>query len=395
MSLVALTGLRFPAVSQENGWQFPLVVDHEGGTLRAVSADMKGLMLEDDGGLELYTITVAGGRTRVRQTRRGPDRGTLHIVELLSGKVVATAATEPWVLEGQFIPESDEVLFYESGDFRRLTRWRYLEGEPAACVNVDSTVSRLVVDSSHALVFRDNHERPLGRLDLEACALEWGAPMRDERLLRLDNGQPINSLNSGLLLPNRARFAYVDTTPELEPKVVIRPVDDIDDELLRIEVTRGRRAGMEIFTTANYLGLYFAYSRSQQVTPPKELRLYRLSDDTLERRVDIGSWDSTYTQARYSTRLGTAVAGHPVRDIVAVATQSGPDNARISLYDLSDGRKITTLHVPPFKQKRSKPFNSVEITFLQFSADGRYLVAANREPRIRVWEMVRAAGMVQ
>ena len=33
----------------------------------------------------------------------------------------------------------------------------------------------------------------------------------------------------------------------------------------------------------------------------------------------------------------------------------------------------------------------VDILFLQFSADGRYLVAANGEPRIRVWEMDPAA----
>ena len=43
--------------------------------------------------MELYAITVEGDRTRVRQTRQGPGRGTTHIVDLLSGAVVATAAT--------------------------------------------------------------------------------------------------------------------------------------------------------------------------------------------------------------------------------------------------------------------------------------------------------------
>ena len=169
-------------------------------------------------------------------------------------------------------------------------------------------------------------------------------------------------------------------------------MDDIDDELLSIEATPGSPIARHIFTTANYLGLYLTQDPpGEQVIPSRELRLYRLSDDTLERRVDIGSWDRTYTRARYTTRLGTAVAGHPLQDIVAVATQSDPDNARIRLYDLADGREITTLHFPPFKEKRSKPFNRVEIIFLQFSADGRYLVAENNEPRIRVWEMVPAA----
>ena len=138
------------------------------------------MVYEDDGGMELYTITVAGDRTRVRQTRRVPDRGTVHIVDLLSGEVVATAATTPWVHEVQFIPESDEVFFYEYDDrigtLRRLKRWRYLEGKPIDCVNVDGYVAPLVVDNSKALVYREQHERPLGRLDLETCTLEWGAP---------------------------------------------------------------------------------------------------------------------------------------------------------------------------------------------------------------------------
>ena len=97
MGLVALASLQLLAVSQEKGWQFSLVADHEGGSLGALSPDMNGVVYEDDGGMELYTITVEGDRTRVRQTRRGPDRGTVHIVDLLSGEVVATAATSPWV----------------------------------------------------------------------------------------------------------------------------------------------------------------------------------------------------------------------------------------------------------------------------------------------------------
>ena len=40
---------------------------------------------------------------------------------------------------------------------------------------------------------------------------------------------------------------------------------------------------------------------------------------------------------------------------------------------------------------RRNSLNEVDIDFLQFSADGRYLVAANGEPRIRVWEMELAA----
>jgi hypothetical protein len=180
MGLVALASLQLLAVSQEKGWQFSLVADHEGGILRALSPDMKGMVLEDDGAMELYAITVEGGRTRVRQTRQGPGRGTTHIVDLLSGAVVATAATFWQVHEVQFIPESDEVLFYEYDDrigtLRRLKRWRYLEGEPIDCVNVDGYVAPLVVDNSKALVYREQHERPLGRLDLETCTLEWGAP---------------------------------------------------------------------------------------------------------------------------------------------------------------------------------------------------------------------------
>ena len=397
MGLVALASLQLLAVSQEKGWQFSLVADHEGGILGALSPDMKGMVLEDDGGMELYAITVEGDRTRVRQTRQGPGRGTTHIVDLLSGAVVATAATFWQVHEVQFIPESDEVLFFQY-EFRdrsldaRLTRWRYLEGKPIDCVKVDGYVSPLVVDSSKALLFRENHERPIGRLDLEACAIEWGAPMIQEGQRLDDVGRPTNVLDPRLLLPGRARFAYVDksvNSAPLDRKVIIRPVDDIDDELLSIEATPG--TSEDIFTTANYLGLYLTQDPpGEQVIPSRELRLYRLSDDTLERRVDIGSWDRTYTRARYTTRLGTAVAGHPLQDIVAVATQSDPDNARIRLYDLADGREITTLHFPPFKEKRSKPFNRVEIIFLQFSADGRYLVAANTEPRIRVWEMVSA-----
>ena len=355
------------------------------------------MVREDDGGMELYAITVEGGRTRVRQTRQGPDRRTVHIVDLLSGTVVATAATFWQVHEVQFIPESDEVLFYQY-EFRdrspddRLTRWRYLEGEPIDCVNVDGYVSPLVVDSSKALVYREQHERPLGRLDLETCALEWGAPIIEEGQGWYGPGWPRTAFDHRLLLPGRTRFAYVASSYPLEEKVVIRPVDNIDHELLRIEMTPAIPTATQIFATANYLGLYFAQRPlGEQVIPSRELRLYRLSDDTLERRVDIGSWDRTYTNSRYTTRLGTAVAGHPLQDIVAVATQSDPDNARIRLYDLADGREITTLHFPPFKEKRSKPFNRVEITFLQFSADGRYLVAGNTEPRIRVWEMVPAA----
>ena len=397
MSLVALASLHPQAVSQENGRQFHLVADHEGGILGALSPDMNGMVYEDDGGMELYTITVAGDRTRVRQTRRVPDRGTVHIVDLLSGEVVATAATTPWVHEFQFIPESEEVLFYQY-EFRdrsldaRLTRWRYLEGEPIDCVNVDGYVSPLVVDSSKALVYRQQHERPLGRLDLETCTLEWGAPIIEEGQGWYGPGWPRTAFDHRLLLPGRTRFAYVASAYPLEEKVVIRPVDNIDHELLRIEMTPASPTATQIFATANYLGLYFAQRPlGEQVIPSRELRLYRLSDDTLERRVDIGSWDRTYTEARYETRLGTAVAGHPLQDIVAVATQSDRNNARIRLYDLADGREITTLHFPPFKRDRRKPFNSVEITFLQFSADGRYLVAENNEPRIRVWEMVPAA----
>ena len=42
MGLLALASLQLLAVSQEKGWQFSLVADHEGGILGALSPDMNG-----------------------------------------------------------------------------------------------------------------------------------------------------------------------------------------------------------------------------------------------------------------------------------------------------------------------------------------------------------------
>ncbi len=384
--LVALISLPIQAVSQDSGWQFSLVAEHEGGFIRGgLGPDMIALVQDawGKGELSLYRITIEGGRTRGTQTRRGPDDGTIRIVDLLAGKVLATASSEPSVFGSQFLPGTAEVLFYEAHDDDRLTTWRYLEGEPTDCVEVDPGIYLLLVDSGTALVFRSGEERPIGRVDLGACALEWGAPMR-----------PINILWSPLLLPDRSRFAYVDLTGDLGPKVVIRSVDDIDHELARIEGEPGTWIAPEIFVMTNYLGVSIGTpdDRFLPGITPRELRLFRLSDYTLARRLSIGSWDRSYDSG--FSRLGTAVAGHPLRDIVAVATTTDPQNARVNLYDLSDGRKITTLHLPPFEPSEEFP-NAVNIEFLQFSADGRYLVATNGEPRIRVWEMVRDAEIVQ
>ena len=215
--LVALISLPIQAVSQDSGWQFSLVAEHEGGFIRGgLGPDMIALVQDawGKGELSLYRITIEGGRTRGTQTRRGPDDGTIRIVDLLAGKVLATASSEPSVFGSQFLPGTAEVLFYEAHDDDRLTTWRYLEGEPTDCVEVDPGIYLLLVDSGTALVFRSGEERPIGRVDLGACALEWGAPMR-----------PINILWSPLLLPDRSRFAYVDLTGDLGPKVVIRSVD--------------------------------------------------------------------------------------------------------------------------------------------------------------------------
>ena len=180
-------------------------------------------------------------------------------------------------------------------------------------------------------------------------------------------------------------------THNLDPKVVIRPVDDVDHELARIEPDPGTWIAPEIFVTANDLGVSVTawHDRFQPGVTTRELRLFRLSDYKLARRLNIGSWDFSYDREP-SQSLGTAVAGHPLQDIVAVASTDDPQNARITLYDLSDGSKITTLHLPPFEPSKVFP-EEVDILFLQFSADGRYLVAANGEPRIRVWEMDPAA----
>ena len=176
--LVALISLDPQVFSQDNEWQFRLVAEHEGGHIEGFGPDMTALIQDawGKGELELYTITVEGGRRRVTQTRRGPDEGTIRIVDLLNGKVLATAASEPWVLEGQFFPETAEVLFYQypaAPDRDRLTTWRYLEGEPTDCVEVDLIRGLLLVDRRTALVFRGG-ERPIGRLDVEACAIEVG-----------------------------------------------------------------------------------------------------------------------------------------------------------------------------------------------------------------------------
>ena len=152
----------------------------------------------------------------------------------------------------------------------------------------------------------------------------------------------------------------------------------------------GTRIALEIFVTANYLGVDVARMRGrfQPGITPRELRLYRLSDHTLARQLNLGSWDRSYND-RFDDTGATAVAGHPLRDIVAMATNVDPENARITLYDLSDGRKIATVHFPRYKPPKEWP-NYVDIDFLRFSEDGRYLVAANSEPRIRVWELVPA-----
>ena len=390
--LVALISLDPQVFSQDNGWQFRLVAEHEGGHIEGFGPDMTALIQDawGKGELELYTITVEGGRRRVTQTRRGPDEGTIRIVDLLNGKVLATAASEPWVREGQFFPETAEVLFYQSpvstDRDRRLTTWRYLEGEPTDCVEVDPIRGLLLVDRRTALVFRGG-ERPIGRLDVEACAIEWGAPMIQAGQMLDRHGRPTNILWPQLLLPDRARFAYFDVTHNLDPKVVIRSVDDIDHELARIEGEPTTWIAPEIFVTANDLGVSVTawHDRFQPGVTTRELRLFRLSDYKLARRLNIGSWDFSYDREP-SQSLGTAVAGHPLQDIVAVASTDDPQNARITLYDLSDGSKITTLHLPPFEPSKVFP-EEVDILFLQFSADGRYLVAANGEPRIRVWEM--------
>ena len=338
------------------------------------------------GELALFRITVEGGRRRVTRTRRGPDDGTIRIVDLLNGKVLATAASEPWVREGQFFPETAEVLFYQFPDPARLTTWRYLEGEPTDCVEVDPIRGLLLVDRRTALVFLSG-ERPIGRLDVEACAIEWGAPMIQAGQMLDRHGRPTNILRSQLLLPDRARFAYFDVTHNLDPKVVIRSVDDVDHELARIEGEPTTRIAREIFVTANDLGVSGTawHDRFLPGVTTRELRLFRLSDYKLARRLNIESWDIA-DDSTPSSRLSTAVAGHPLQDVVAVATTDDPQNARITLYDLSDGSKITRLRLPPFEPSKEFP-DEVDIDFMQFSADGRYLVAANGEPRIRVWEM--------
>ena len=394
--LVALISLDPQVFSQDNGWQFRLVAEHEGGLMRGrLGPDMTALVQDawGKGELALFRITVEGGRRRVTQTRRGPDDGTIRIVDLLNGKVLATAASEPWVLKGQFFPETAEVLFYQfpaAPDRDRLTTWRYLEGEPTDCVEVDPIRGLLLVDRRTALVFRSG-ERPIGRLDVEACAIEWGAPMIQAGQMLDRHGQPTNILRSQLLLPDRARFAYFDVTHNLDPKVVIRSVDDIDHELARIEPDPGTLVVAKLFTTENDLGVSVAawHGRFLPGIMTRELRLFRLSDYKLARRLNIESWDLS-DDSTPTSRLGTAVAGHPLQDVVAVATTDDPQNARITLYDLSDGRKLKTLHFPPFEPSKEFP-EEVDIDFLQFSADGRYLVAANGEPRIRVWEMDPAA----
>ena len=390
--LVALISLDPQVLSQDNGWQFRLVAEHEGGHIEGFGPDMTALVQDawGKGELALFRITVEGGRRRVTQTRRGPDDGTIRIVDLLNGKVLATAASEPWVREGQFFPETAEVLFYQFPDPARLTTWRYLEGEPTDCVEVDPIRGLLLVDRRTALVFRSG-ERPIGRLDVEACAIEWGAPMIQAGQMLDRHGRPTNILRSQLLLPDRARFAYFDVTHNLDPKVVIRSVDDIDHELARIEPDPGTLVVDKLFTTENYLGVSVAawHGRFLPGIMARELRLFRLSDYKLARRLNIESWDISYRSTPTSS-LGTAAAGHPLQDVVAVATTDDPENARITLYDLSDGRKLTTLRLPPFEPSKEFP-EEVDILFLQFSADGRDLVAANGEPRIRVWEMDPAA----
>ena len=208
--------------------------------------------------------------------------------------------------------------------------------------------------------------------------------MQEGQLLG-DDGRAMPRIRSMLLLPDRPGFAYRDTTPGLShAKVVIRSVDDINQELARIEAAPETLINEQIFMTANYLGmdvvlLLSGYER-------RELRLFRLSDYSLARRLNIDGWDRYYVAGRVGS-LGTGSAGHPRLDIVAVATATSLEHARINLYDLSDGTKITTLHFPPWKPPREFP-NASTVRFIQFSDDGRYLVAATGEPRIRVWEMV-------
>ena len=380
--LVALTSLPPEAVSQDNEWQFRLVAEHEGSYIKSLGPDMIALIQDprEKGEMALYTITVEG------QIRREPDRGTLRIVDLLNGKVLATASSELWAYEGQFLPGTAEVLLHQfpaSGPGRLTTR-RHLEGEPTDCVEVSAGSNLLLADRRTALIFRAG-ERPIGLVDIEACAIEWGGPTL---------GRDILILTSQLLLPDRARFAYVDVTHEQDPKVVIRSVDDIDHELARIEPEPGASFAQEIFVTANDLGVSGTAWRGRFLPGimTRELQLFRLSDYKLTRRLNIDSWDVSSHGNPYFF-LGTAVAGHPLQDVVAVATPDDPENARITLYDLSDGRKLTTLHFPPVKSLKESPnslkefHNEVDIDFLQFSAAGRYLVAGNGEPRIRVWEM--------
>ena len=248
----------------------------------------------------------------------GSDEGTIRIVDLLNGKVLATAASEPWVLEGQFFPETAEVLFYQfpaAPDRDRLTTWRYLEGEPTDCVEVDPGSNLLLVDRRTALVFRGG-ERPIGRLDVEACAIEWGAPMIQAGQMLDRHGRPTNILWPQLLLPDRARFAYFDVTHNLDPKVVIRSVDDIDHELARIEGEPTTQIAREIFVTANDLGVSGTawHDRFLPGVTTRELRLFRLSDYKLARRLNIEQLGffrrpSTPSQPTGYRRRRTSAAG--------------------------------------------------------------------------------------
>ena len=274
---------------------------------------MTAFVQQDSGALELYTINVDGDRTRVTRNRRGPRGGTIRIIDLLNGQIVATASTDRFAW-GQFIPETAAVLVgqHDPGP-ERLSIWRYLEGRPTDCIAVPVATRFLPVDRGRALIFVPK-DRPIGLLDLETCAIELGGPIVQEGQRLGDDGRAMPQIRSMLLLPDRPGFAYRDTTPGLSrAKVVIRSVDDIKQA--RIEAEPETLINEQIFMTANYLGMDVVLLLSGY---ERELRLFRLSDYSLARRLNIDGWDRYYAAGRVGS-LGTASAKVTLRCTIPVA----------------------------------------------------------------------------